>query len=286
MLAMARAFLERRGIAEARLEGELLVAHALGLDRLRLFLELDRPVQDAELDRARDFLVRRGRHEPVAYIVGQREFYGRRFEVGPGVLVPRPETELLVDLARERAPELPREPWVVDVGTGSGCLAISLALELAGARVLAVDVSEEALVYARRNAELLGAEVEFHQGEGGRLLDAAVQAAGRPFDLLVSNPPYVLRSEVAALAPEVREHEPGLALLVPDEDPDRFARGIVLRARRWLAPGGVALVELGHAQGPRVLAHARGQGLEARLHRDLARIERVLELRVPPEENA
>ncbi len=281
MLAMARAFLARREVAEARLEGELLVAHALGLDRLRLFLELDRPVQDVELDRARDLLVRRGRREPVAYIVGAREFYGRRFEVGPGVLVPRPETEQLVDLAREYAPELPAEPSVVDVGTGSGCLAVSLALELVGARVLAVDVSADALAYARRNAERLGAEIELREGEGGRVLDAEVRARGRGFDLLVSNPPYVRRSEREGLAPEVREHEPELALFVPDEDPDRFANGIAARARRWLAPGGVALVELGHDQGPRVLAHAQGLGLVARLHRDLERIERVLELRLP-----
>lgn len=281
MLAMARAFLARRGVEEARLEGELLVAHALGLDRLRLFLELDRPVQDAELDRARDLLVRRGRREPVAYIVGAREFYGRRFEVGPGVLIPRPETEQLVDLAREFAAELPAEPRVVDVGTGSGCLALTLALELPGARVLGVDVSAEALAYARRNAERLGATVEWREGEGGRVLDAEVRAAQRGFDLLVSNPPYVRRSVRAELAPEVREHEPELALFVPDEDPDRFASGIASRANRWLAPGGIALVELGHDQGPRVLAHAQSLGLVARVHRDLERIERVLELRLP-----
>lgn len=280
MLAMARSFLDRRGVAEARLEGELLVAHALGVDRLRLFLELDRPVQDAELDRARDLLVRRGKREPVAYIVGAREFYGRRFEVGPGVLIPRPETELLIDLARELAPELGPQPRVVDVGTGSGCLAVTLALELEGARVLALDVSAEALVYARRNAERLGAELEFCEGEGGRVLDSAVREAARGFDLLVSNPPYVRRSLRESLAPEVREHEPDQALFVPDADPDRFANGIAARAGRWLAPGGIALVELGHDQGQRVLAHARSLGLEARLHRDLERIERVLELRL------
>ena len=281
MLAMARAFLARRGVPDARLEGELLVSHAMGVDRLRLFLELDRPVLDAELDRARDLLVRRGRREPVAYIIGAREFYSRRFEVGPGVLIPRPETELVVDLARERAAELSNEPRIVDIGTGSGWLAITLALEIEGARVSAVDVSPEALAYARRNAEALGADVTFFEGEGGRVHDAEVAAAGRGYDLIVSNPPYVLRSEHESLEPEVREHEPELALFVPDDDPDRFANGIAKRAPRWLVPGGIALIELGHLQAARVLAHAQSLGLEARLHRDLDRIERVLELRVP-----
>ena len=275
---MARAFLERKGVEEARLEGELLVARALDLSRLQLFLQLDRPVSDAELDAARDLLVRRGRREPVAYVTGEREFYGRRFEVGPGVLIPRPETELLVDLARERARDLPDAPRVLDLGTGSGCLAVTLALELEGARVEAVDVSADALAYARRNAEALGAQVRFHEGEGGRVVDALVEDAG-PYDLLVCNPPYVRRSERDRLAAEVRDYEPPQALFVPDEDPDRFANGVLARAGRWLREGGVALVELGYDQGPRVLARAGELGLEARVHPDLARIERVLEVR-------
>ncbi|MEL6714143.1 MAG: peptide chain release factor N(5)-glutamine methyltransferase, partial [Planctomycetota bacterium] len=133
MLGLARGFLERKGLGEARLEAELLVGHALGLDRLRLFMELDRPVSGAEVDAARDLLVRRGRREPTAYIVGRREFFGRDFLVGPGVLVPRPETELIVDRARELVRERPdgsEPPVVLDVGTGSGCLAVTLFLEL------------------------------------------------------------------------------------------------------------------------------------------------------------
>src|SRR5262245_2610659 len=122
MLGLAREFLVRKGASEARLSAELLVAHALGLDRLHLFLQLDRPVSEGEVARARDLLVRRGRGEPVAYITGRREFYGRAFEVDPNVLIPRPETELIVDLVRARAKPGAR---IADIGTGSGCLAVT-----------------------------------------------------------------------------------------------------------------------------------------------------------------
>ncbi len=272
MLALARAFLERKGVEEARLEAELLVAHVLGLDRLRLFMQLDRPLLPAEIDRARDLFVRRGKREPLAYITGEREFYGRPFKVGPGVLIPRPETELVVDEARRVAAELGRsEPAIADVGTGSGCLAITLALELPGARVTAFDLSPAAILCAQRNAELLAATLAFVEGDA-----LATLGPRAPFDLLVSNPPYVMRSETGTLAPEVLEHEPALALFAPEGDADFWARTLLERARGWLAPGGALVVELGHRQGQRVLALAGTLGWKAQLVRDLAGIERVL----------
>jgi len=278
MVEMARAFLERKAVPNPRLEAELLVAHALGLDRLGLFMRLDQPVTGAEVDRARDHLVRRGRREPVAYITGVREFYGRPFRVGPGCLVPRPETELLVDLARERAAGR-RDLRVLDVGTGSGCLAVTLALELEDAVVLGVDISPEALTLAAQNAGALGAELEpgrlrFDDRDGLDALDR-----DGPFDLIVSNPPYIELEEAESLAPEVREHEPALALYAPPGDPDRWARELVRRIPLGLAPGGTLLVELGHRQGPRVRALATGLGFEPVLHDDLAGIPRVLEVR-------
>jgi release factor glutamine methyltransferase len=274
MLAMARAFLGRKELEEARLEAELLVAHALKLSRLQLFLQLDRPVSGAEVDAARDLLVRRGRREPVAYITGEREFYGRPFSVAPGVLIPRSETELIVDLARDWGKAREGEaPLLADLGTGSGCLAVTLALELGAASTVAVDLSPTAVAQARRNAEALGAEVEVLLGDGVELL---LERA--PFDLLVSNPPYVTRDEARDMAPEVLEYEPELALFAPDGDPDHWVRRIVEALPSLLAPDGRALIELGWKQGERVLTLAREAGLKAQLHEDLARIPRVLEL--------
>jgi len=270
MLERARAFLERRDLPEGRLEAELLVAHALGLDRLRLFLALDRPVTAAEVDRARELLVRRGKRVPVAHLTGRREFYGRSFAVDRRVLVPRPETELLCDLARAIARERGAAPRIADVGTGSGCIAITLALEVPGSRVRAVDVSPEALEVARANAASLDAEVEFVLGDGPESLGE------ERFDLVVSNPPYVLRGERETLAPEVRDFEPELALYLPADDPDHWLRRLLAAGLERVAPGGALLVELGAGQAARALELA---GADARVHEDLARIPRVLEVR-------
>lgn len=279
MLALARGFLERKGLGEARLEAELLVAHALQVDRLGLFMRLDAPIQGAEVDLARDCLVRRGRREPTAYIVGQREFFGRDFAVGPGALVPRPETELIVDLARERIPAAKTAGLrVADVGTGSGCLAVTLALELEGAVVDAIDLSEEALAWASRNAESHDAGVALHRGEGLEKLEE-LAGVGGPYDLIVSNPPYVEPTERELLSPEVREHEPPLALYAPSADPDFWARGLIEVVPRVLRPGGLLLVELGHLQGQRVHQLAEASGVRsAEIVDDLAGVPRVLAL--------
>jgi release factor glutamine methyltransferase len=269
MQRMARDFLLRKGVEEARLEADLLVAHALATNRLGLLLRLDQPVQPAEIDRARDLLVRRGRREPVAYITGVREFYGRPFRVGPGALIPRPETELIVDLARERM-QGRAAPRVLDIGTGSGCLAVTLALELTGAEVVAAERSPAALEWARENVAALAARVELCQGDG-----LAVARERAPFDLVVCNPPYVDPRVAAELEPEVRDYEPPEALFAPEGDPDHWLRALLAAAPTLLAPGGVLLVELGHDQAPRRASLARGA--EARLHADLAGVERVLE---------
>lgn len=282
MVAMARAFLARKGVENARLESELLVAHALAMTRLKLFLELDRPLAPLEIDRARDLLVRRGKREPCAYILGEREFFGRTFRVGPGVLVPRPETEHIVDRARDwcRDHAARGEPVrrAADLGTGSGILAITLALEVESLDVLAVDVSAQALAFARDNAARLQApRVTFAEGDGFELL---LRSANGGFDLLVSNPPYIARSDRATLAPEVAEHEPAAALFAPDGDPDHFARRLIQERARFVRRGGLILVELGHDQGPRVRELAKAAGAAIELVRDYAGHERVLEIRV------
>lgn len=273
MLARAREFLARKGTGEPRLEAELLVAHALGLTRLQLFLRLDQPVLEAEVARARELLVRRGKHEPVAYITGSREFYGRAFAVASGVLVPRPETELLVDLARAKAKELGRPVRFADIGTGSGCIAVTLAKELEGSQGVALDISSRALEIARANAATHSATLEFIEGDGPEAL-----AGLAPFDLVVSNPPYIPPSERASLAPDVRDHEPALALFTPPDDPDHWLRRLLGPGLSLVAPGGVLLIELGHLQGPHALALAVATGRPSKLHKDFAGLERVLEV--------
>ncbi len=273
MLARAREFLERKGVESPRLSAELLVARALGLERLQLYLQLDRPISAEELTSARALLVRRGRHEPVAYITGQREFYGRSFEVSPGVLIPRPETELIVDLARAAHVRTPCAS-VLDIGVGSGCLAVTLALELGATRVVALDISERALELARANAARLRAAVEFVRGDGPESLGAR-----EPFDLIVSNPPYIAPQDAAGLAPDVRDWEPAEALYTPAGDPDHWLVRLARASVERLAPGGVALVELGLGQATRALELAAEAGLSARAHRDYEGVERVLELR-------
>ena len=279
MLRMAREFLERKGLAEARLDAELLVGHALGLDRLQLYCELDRLITDAELNTVRELLVRRGRHEPTAYVTGKREFYGRDFVVRSGVLIPRPETELIVDRVRELGAEYEGEIGLADLGTGSGCLAVTLALELKDARVWGTDISSDAVEIARENAQLLEAEVDFRVADGVIGLRDIVSERGAPLDMIVSNPPYVELGEAASLAPEVRDHEPAGALFAPDGDPDHWARVLLEAGRELLAEDGRILVELGHMQGDRVLAMAEELGWSASLHKDLDGVSRVFEAR-------
>jgi release factor glutamine methyltransferase len=283
ILKLAREFLQKKGLDEARLDAELLVAHALGLDRLKLFLQHDRPLTDEEIARARELIVRRGKREPTAYLTGRREFYGRSFQVGPGALIPRPETELIVDRVREiaRGRAGAGEPLAraADFGTGSGVLAITIALECEELEVLAVDASGDALAWARRNAEALAAtRVELALGDGYALL--AERARGRGgFDLVVANPPYVTREEGADLAPEVRDHEPTSALFAPEGDPDHHLIRLLDAAATLLAPNGTLLVELGQRQGARAKSLAEARGLAGRLHRDYSGIDRVFETR-------
>jgi release factor glutamine methyltransferase len=276
MVARGREFLARQGLEEHRLEAELLVAHALGLDRLHLFVQLDRPVEEAEVAAARELLVRRAKGEPVAYLIGEREFFGRPFRVGPGVLVPRPETEQLVDLVRERARATlypAGGPQVLDVGCGSGCVAVSLALELPGAQVQAIDVSEVAVDRTLENAARLGATVTVHRGDGlGPWL-----GTGPQFDFLVSNPPYVDPRERERLPKDVRDHEPAEALFAPEGEPDHWALRLLEQGPPLLRAGGALFVELGYDQAPRLREKLGARARSLRFHRDLAGHERVLE---------
>jgi release factor glutamine methyltransferase len=262
-----------RGMDSPRLDAELLVADALGIDRVRLYMDLHRPLVAGELVAVRARVARRRAREPVAYILGRREFYGRSFEVGPAVLVPRPETETLVERALELLPA-EGEGRVLDLCTGSGAIAVTLAAARPVLRVDATDVSEQALEVARRNAARLGVaeRVRFHRGDLFEPLPA-----GRRYDLVVANPPYVPDRVVATLQPEVAEHEPRIALAGGDDGLD-VVRRIVAGASDRLVPGGRLLFEIGAGQAGAVRELLEGRLREVRIHPDLAGIERVVEV--------
>jgi release factor glutamine methyltransferase len=262
------------GIESARLDAELLLARVLGGDRVRLYMDMDRPLVSAELSTLRELVKRRRRHEPVAYILGEKEFYRRMLEVDAAVLVPRPETELLVDRALELLGAEPVGP-VLDLCTGSGAIAIALAAERPGLAVDAVELSETALAVARRNVERHGltASVALYQGD----LFAPLPE-GRRYSLIVSNPPYVTEPEWAALEPTVREHEPALALVAGPEGLDVIRR-IAAEAPRWLAPGGSLLFEIGSGQAAAVERLLGSLGHRSvRVHADLAGLARLVEV--------
>ena len=270
VLRDAAARLAASAVAEPRREAEALLARALGRARVDLLAHPEAAVDAEVAARFESDMARRAAGEPFQYIAGAREFFGREFEVGPGVLIPRPETELLVERALAL---LPAEARVCDVGAGSGAIAVTLAAERPDLRVAAVDISPAALEYARRNARRHEARVEFWRGD---LLAAAL---GGAFDAVVSNPPYVAERARPGLQRELA-WEPELALFA-GEDGLAVYRRLIPGAARALRPGGALLLELGHDSAPAVAAMlADGPWGAPALHRDLAGIERVAEARL------
>jgi release factor glutamine methyltransferase len=253
--------------AEARLEANVLAARALGVDRAWLVAHDRDVLAPAQAAAVEAFVARRLAGEPVAYILGEREFFGRAFTVTPDVLIPRPETEHLVEAALERFPA-DRSIAVLDIGTGSGCIAITLKLERPAWQVTAVDVSPAALVVARRNAERLGAEVTFLESDLFSALD------GRRFGLIVSNPPYVAEADDHLRQGDAR-FEPVGALASGPEGLNA-ARRIVEQARDHLNPDGWLMLEHGYDQGAscrQMMRLAGYAGVETRS--DLADLDRI-----------
>ncbi len=270
----AAAFLDERGVENARFDAEVLLADLLGVDRAGVYWNFDRPLSPAEVTDYRGRIRRRGKREPLQHIRGRQEFFARDFRVDRRVLVPRPETEAVVEEILSVAREFAR-PRVLDVGTGSGAIAITLALELPGADVSASDVSPDALTVARENATRLGVSdrVRFREG------DLLEPFARERFDLVTSNPPYVAISEMAALEPEVREFEPRIALEGGADGLDLYRR-LAVSLGAILEAGGACVVELGAEQRKCVEEIFVGEGfVAASVRRDLAGIERVLTVR-------
>jgi release factor glutamine methyltransferase len=279
-LREAAARLRVVGLTEPRREAGSLLSHALGRDRTFLIMHADEALTASQAKDFRAYVERRAAGEPFQYIAGRQEFYGLEFEVGPEVLIPRPETELLVEKALELLKGTDA-PLLCDVGTGSGCIVVTLLHERADAHGFALDLSDAALAVAARNAARHGVE-ERLQLLVSDCFDAlrSDEHEGLRFDLVASNPPYIAESDLEALQREVREHEPRGAL-TPGGDGLAIIRRLVAEAPRFLKPGGHLLVEIGFEQHEQVAAlidPAVWTLLD--IHRDLQGIPRTVALRL------
>ena len=267
-----------RGIESPRLEAELLVAFALGVTRMQIIVDGTRPLELAELAKLRELVRRRRGHEPMAYLRGEREFYGLVFKVDKRVLVPRPDTEALVDVALARTTDVALGGRILDLCTGSGCVAVTLAKQRPTADVVATDLSDDALVVARENALRLGAyNVSFLQGNMFDAVDRArLPWSPVKFELVVSNPPYIATAECETLMPDVRDHEPRMALDGGSDGLD-FYRRILAEAPTRMSARGVLAVEVGAGQASDVAQLFEAAGFSAiEVKKDLAQIDRVV----------
>jgi release factor glutamine methyltransferase len=273
-LLEGRRLLESIGSDEAPLESELLLMHAMRVDRVHLFQRLNYPLPPRTEQRFRRCLDRRADHEPTAYIIGTREFFGLEFEVTRAALIPRPETEVLVQIAaewlRRNRPGAP--VTVADVGVGCGTIAVALATELPNARLIAIDTSKRALALARRNSERHGVadRIEFAHG-------SILAPLTRKVDVIASNLPYVRTSDWLDLPPEIHDYEPRSAL---DGGPDgfRLIRRLLQQAPDRLTPGGALFAEIGDDEGADATSAAKRSFPDARIEvrPDLAGLDRVL----------
>lgn len=248
-------FLARKGVDSPRLQAELLLAHVLQVPRMRLYLDFERALTAGQADALRALVVRRGQREPLQHLVGTVCFCGLELTVNRHVLIPRPETELLAEAAWQWLGNRGAGAAALDFGTGSGCLALALARHCPEATVVAVDVSPDALAAAQENARQLGlaARVAFRTSDGFSGLEPGLQ-----FDLVVSNPPYIPSAEIASLQPEVRDHDPILALDGGRDGLD-FYRRLARETQSWLKPGGRLMLEFGDGQSEAVAALLEAQ---------------------------
>ncbi|MGC4115906.1 MAG: peptide chain release factor N(5)-glutamine methyltransferase [Myxococcales bacterium] len=275
VLAWTGDYFKKKGLDAPRLTAELLLAKALGCDRVRLYMDLDRPLNKDELAGYRGLVERRAGGEPTFYLLGSKEFYARPFKVDARVLTPRPETELVTEVALEKLPK-DATGAVLDLCTGSGCIGLTIAAERPGMRVVAVDASPDALAVARENAAALGvaARVELLQG------DLWAPVAGRTFQLIVSNPPYVETAVIPTLRPEVRR-EPKMALDGGQDGLD-LLRKIVSGAPAHLEASSWLVLEIGEGQGGALMGLFTGASLtDPAIRKDLGGLDRIALARRP-----
>jgi len=262
LLNVSALYLKDKGVESPRLTAELLLALQLGLERVALYLRFDQPLQEEEVTGFRELIRRRLLAEPVAYIRGEKEFWSMAFEVGPGVLIPRPETELLVEqvlqIVRETREHADDRIRILELGTGSGAVAVALATSLPSSEVWATDISSEALAYAGRNVERHGVSKRVHLLQGG--LWAPVSPLGVRFDFIVSNPPYVASEIYDTLPAGVRDYEPRVAL-DGGEKGMQVVSEIIEGAPGFLARGGWLLIEMSPEQTEAALGIVAQQGV-------------------------
>jgi release factor glutamine methyltransferase len=274
LLGRTREYLEQKGVPSPKVDAEHLLAHVLGVKRLELYLDHDRPLEPAEVDRLRELVLRRGKREPLAYVLGSWSFYGLDLRCDARALVPRPETEVLVERCLALL-EGADAPAIVDVGTGTGAIALALAARLPDASVTAIDLSPGALALAAENAaaNALADRVELLEG------DLLAPVAGRQFQLVASNPPYVAPGD--EVDPEVAGYEPALAVYAESEGRAIHER-LAADAPGVLADGGHLVVEVAEGQATWVAGRLAGLGYSAvEVTRDLRGVERVVSAQRP-----
>ncbi len=272
VLNWTKGYLAEKGVENARLEAEWLLCATTGLDRVGLYVNFEKPLTDAELAAYRALVTRRARREPLQYLLGSQEFYGLDFLVSPAVLIPRHDTEVLVEEALRRAPA---GGSILDIGVGSGCIAVALAKAIPGADVRGVEKSSSALALAQQNIERHAVRVTLFEGS---LFEPF---AGQRFDLIVSNPPYIPTADLADLQPEVREYEP-VAALDGGADGLDYYRTIIPAAPEHLTPGGWLLVEIGIGQAEDVRGMFAAAGFtDIFTAKDPSLIERVVGGKLP-----
>jgi len=273
ILNWTRRYFGEKGVENPRLDAEVLLSHIIGKDRLYLYVHFDQPLEDKELTAFRMAVKQRAARLPVAYIIGTKEFMGLDFQVSPAVLIPRPDTEILVEVALKRLATI-ESPQILDIGTGSGAICISMLVKLPSARGVTVDVSSSALAVAKLNAEKhqVTERLTFCHGD----LFAPIQEQG--FHAILSNPPYIPEADIAGLTPEVRQ-EPSQALIGGADGLD-FYRRIIREARKYLATGGFIAMEVGIGQAQFVAAMAQETGFfkVSQIVKDYGGIERVVVL--------
>ncbi len=273
-LKLSTQFLEKKGIESARMNAELLLSHILECQRLDLYLRFNQPLNRKETDIYREFITRRADFEPYQYIVGEVEFYGLKFFVNKNVLIPRQETEILIETILERFPK-EAELKIFDIGTGSGNIPISLAINLPESKIISIDISSEAINIANKNRELhnLKSRVGFINSN---ILTDSFEKYNNTFDIIVSNPPYVNKLEFETLQREITEFEPEIAVTDFD-DGLKFYREISKKSKGLLNENGILFFEVAIGQAEDVKKIMVENGFEKiKIKKDLSEIDRVV----------